>query len=278
MNIHTDSTADTLTFIGGGNMAEALIRGLLAQGRIAARQLRVTDINPDRRAFFEETYGISTSPDNAQAVAEATAVVLAVKPQQLATVLRDLAGHWTEGQLVVSIAAGVTTARIEAELPATVRVVRVMPNTPALVGRGVHAIAPGTRATADDTERVAAWLGASGQVVHVTEAQMDAVTAVSGSGPAYVFYLMEAMQAAAESLGLEPRMARDLIIGTVDGAAALWQASPDQSAADLRARVTSKGGTTAAAIAVLDNAHVQQHWVQAVQAAHQRAQELAQAT
>lgn len=270
------TSTEIITFIGAGNMAEALIRGMLAQDPFAPGQLRVTDIDPARRAYFENTYGIAAWADNAQAVAGAHAVVLAVKPQQMVSLLQGLASHWTDGQLVVSIAAGLPAARIEAELPATVRVVRVMPNTPALVGRGVHAIGPGTRATAEDTKRVATWLGASGQVVHVTEAQMDAVTAISGSGPAYVFYLMEAMQTAAASLGLEPEMARDLVIGTVAGAAALWEASPDQSAADLRARVTSKGGTTAAAMAVLDEAQVQQRWVEAMQAAYQRARDLAQ--
>ncbi len=274
--MNTTPPPHTLAFIGGGNMAEALLRGLLQQDRVSAAQLRVTDIDATRRAYLEATYHIQTDADNGVAIRWATHVVLAVKPQQLIPLLQSVREAWRSDQVVISIAAGIPTARIEAELPTDVRVVRCMPNTPALVGQGVHAIALGSRATTADSEQVADWLAATGKVVSLAEAQMDAVTAISGSGPAYVFYLMEAMEAAAAELGLAPDCARELITATVAGTAALWQGQPDETPATLRQRVTSKGGTTAAAMAVLEHAAVRTHWIAAIRAAEQRARELAQ--
>jgi len=262
-----------IVFIGAGNMAEALVSGLIRQGIALPDRIRVTDVREDRCAYFRAAYGVEGSDDNAAAVGEADMVVLAVKPQGMRNVLEAIRPAIAQRHLVVSIAAGVALARIESALGAGIRAVRVMPNTPALVGKGVAAICPGAHATEEDlavTERI---LGATGLVVRVVEEQMDAVTAISGSGPAYVFYLMEAMQEAAQRLGLDETVAAKLIAGTVEGAARLMTET-GQSPADLCVRVTSKGGTTAAALSVMQEEDVHDHLVTAMMAAYQRAQEL----
>ncbi len=266
-----------MVFIGAGNMAEALVSGLLRRGLSKADRIRVTDIRAERCTYFRETYGVEGSDDNVSAARDADMVVLAVKPQGLQEVLRGLRPVLGARHLVISIAAGVRVADIEAALESGVRVVRAMPNTPALVGRGVAAICPGAHAADADLDLAEQVLGATGLVVRVTESQMDAVTAVSGSGPAYVFYLMEAMQQAAQDLGLDEALAIRLITGTVEGAARLV-AETGRTPAELRGQVTSKGGTTAAALSVMDDAAVREHLVAAVHAAQRRARELSSET
>jgi pyrroline-5-carboxylate reductase len=263
-----------MVFIGAGNMAEAIIKGLLQAGWAAADRIRVTDVDAARLAHFAEAYQVGGLTDNVEAVSDAELVVLAVKPQGLLDVMRQLQPALTAQHLVLSIAAGIPTGAIEDAAGCSLRVVRAMPNTPALVGRGAAAICPGRWATAADLDVAERVLGAAGVVVRVAESQLDAVTAISGSGPAYVFYLMEAMQAAAAELGLDADTALRLIVATVGGSAALAE-QRGEAPAVLRQRVTSKGGTTAAALAVLEEQGVRDRWVEAMRAAHRRAGELA---
>ncbi len=262
-----------VTFIGGGNMAEALVKGLLAGGVVPAHAVTVVDVDAGRLARFRDHYGTVTGTDAARAAERADVVVLAVKPQAMEEVLRALAGSAVASALVVSIAAGVTTTRIEAALGANVRVVRAMPNTPALVGAGVSAVCAGRRAAGADLDTAERLLGAVGRVVRVEEPMMDAVTAVSGSGPAYVFHLAEALLAAAEDLGLAPDVARMLVAGTLFGSAKLLRES-GLEAGELRRRVTSRGGTTEAALGVLGERKVSEALRAAVAAARDRSAEL----
>lgn len=262
-----------VVFLGAGNMAEALVRGLL-EGRVCpAAHLTVTDIRPERLAYFQSTFNVAGTADNAAAVAQADVVFLAVKPQQLREVLGGLASHLNPGALVLSIAAGVRTATMEALLGAGARVVRAMPNTPALVGAGVTAICSGHAAREEDLALAESLLRAVGVVVRVHEAAMDAVTAVSGSGPAYVFYFMEALLEGAQKLGLGPELARQLVYGTLAGSIKLAEQS-GVAPGELRERVTSKGGTTAAALEVVRTREVAQAWIDALAAAHRRSVEL----
>lgn len=262
-----------VTFIGAGNMAEALVKGLVQSGLCPPAHLTVTDISPEQLSCFRETYGVQTASDNPVAVAAAHVVVLAVKPQVMPTVLDELAQALPAEALVVSVAAGIKTEWFEFRLAAGARVVRVMPNTPALVGAGAAAICAGTHATGADLDLVESLMRAVGLVVRVDEAEMDAVTALSGSGPAYVFHLVEAMLDAAEEMGLPRATARALAYQTLEGAAQLLKAS-DATPADLRERVTSKGGTTAAALKVMADADFHQTVVRALKAARDRSLEL----
>jgi pyrroline-5-carboxylate reductase len=263
-----------LVFLGAGNMAEALVSGLVACNRWSRKHMVVTDIAPERRARFVQKFNVQALDNNAAAVADAEVVVLAVKPQMLPEVLAGIRTALPADALVLSIAAGITTAKIENLLGGRVRVVRAMPNTPALVGCGVAAICGGRNTKPADMDVAENLLSATGEVVRVDESAMDAVTAVSGSGPAYVFYLMEAMLEAARQLGLPGDVARKLVYTTVKGSAELilQHGVPPE---ELRARVTSKGGTTAAAIEVKDRREVKAAIIEAVLAAHRRAGELA---
>jgi pyrroline-5-carboxylate reductase len=264
----------TIAFIGAGNMAEALVRGLLTSQTLPATQILVTDVRPERREFFTKSFGVVALADNGQAVARADVVVLAVKPQQAGTVFSDLKVRFGPGKLLISIAAGVTTARIESELGGNPRVVRVMPNTPALVGAGAAGYCRGRFAAATDLETTATILGAVGIAVPVDEAQMDAVTAVSGSGPAYVFLVAEALIRAGMEAGLSEEVSRRLAIQTVFGAGALLAAS-NEAPAELRRKVTSPGGTTEAALQVMAERKLVETFVAAVAAAKERGEELA---
>ena len=262
-----------VTFLGAGNMAEALVRGLL-EGRVCpASQLLVTDVRPERLAYFKSSFQVEGTVANGQAVSRADVVFLAVKPQQVNEVLAGVCGCLRPGALVVSIAAGVRTGTLESLLGQGVRVVRAMPNTPALVASGVTAICAGRWAEEADLARAEALLKAVGCVIRVTERDMDAVTAVSGSGPAYVFYFMEALLEGARQLGLEPGLARQLVYGTLAGSVKLAKQS-EVDPGTLRERVTSKGGTTAAALEVLRVREVTQAWVDALAAARRRSVEL----
>lgn len=265
----------SITFIGAGNMAEALIRGLLNAKTISARQITATDLRAERLAQLGDQYGIHTEEDNARAVASADIIVLAVKPQQMTDALKTLgaADRNTVQPLFISIAAGVTTVRIESALDGSPRVVRVMPNTPALVGEGASAIAGGQFATAVDLNVAETILGAVGLVVRVEESLMDAVTALSGSGPAYIFYIAEAMVAAAQQVGLSEEVANQLAVQTIKGAGQLLANSHD-SAAELRRKVTSPGGTTQAALTVMEERNLKTIFADAINAATKRGQEL----
>lgn len=262
----------TVAILGGGRMGEAILQGLLRGGR-SADALLVVEKDAARAASLAEQYGVGT-PDAGTAVAGAGVVVLAVKPQDLVAVLDDVAPAWPAGTLAVSIAAGIPAATIEAHLPAGVPVVRVMPNTPALVGEGMSVLCAGTSASDDDLAEAEDLLRPLGDVLRLPESQIDAVTAVSGSGPAYVFYLAEAMIDAGVELGLDRDVAARLATQTVAGAGILLRSS-GQPPEQLRAAVTSKGGTTAAAVATLDEQRVREAVAAALTAARDRSVELA---
>jgi len=263
----------TITFIGAGNMAEAILGGLLDSGLCKPEQLRCSDISEERLAQFSKDFGVGTFTDNAEAIDGADIVILAVKPQIMPAVLPGLKERWPADVLVLSIAAGLTCKGLESELPAGTRLVRSMPNTPALVKRGITGISGGSHATAADLDRAEALLGSVGEVVRVDEPMLDCVTALSGSGPAYVFYLAEHMLRGAADLEVEPETARKLVVQMITGAAALLEET-GLPAEELRRRVTSKGGTTAAAIATFDEHGVGDGIHAGVLAAHARSLEL----
>lgn len=264
--------SDTIiTFIGGGNMARSLIGGLIADGHTAAH-LRVAEPDSARRQALIDDFGVQAFADNATAARGAAAVMLAVKPAMMATVSGELAGQIrSQASLVISIAAGVRSADLGRWLGDGVAIVRAMPNTPALVQTGATALYANAVVNTEQHDLAETILRAVGMVVWLPdEAQMDAVTALSGSGPAYFFYTMEAMQAAGESLGLEPRTAQLLTLETALGAARMALESADD-AATLRQRVTSPGGTTAAAIEQLQAGELGPLYTKAMRAAAERA-------
>jgi pyrroline-5-carboxylate reductase len=265
----------SLAFIGGGNMAEALIKGVLAGGTgIEPKGIRVADPLEGRRAYLADTYGVEAFAGNREAMAGARLVILAVKPQHLEEVLVEIQDEVAEGQVVVSIAAGVPIARMHAHLYADTKVVRAMPNTPALVGEGASAITPGPGVTPEELGQVRELLAAVGSVVVVTEEQMDAVTALSGSGPAYVFAVIEALADGGVKMGLARDAAVTLAAQTVLGAARMVLSTGTHPAA-LKDMVTSPGGTTSAGLHVLESAGVRGAFIGAVEAAARRARELA---
>jgi len=238
-----------IAFIGGGNMATALIQGLIATHTARREQLLVSDIRQEGLVQLRDKYGVRTTLDN-RVACHCDILVLSVKPQTFAGLLPTIAPHLAPSTLVISIAAGVPLRAIEAALPQS-RVVRAMPNTPALVSAGATAIAAGSKATHEDLALATKIFVSVGQVVQVEEAQMDAVTALSGSGPAYVFLLAEALAAAGAELGLAPETASVLAAQTIYGAGRLLIESHDPPA-ELRRKVTSPGGTTAAGLAALE--------------------------
>ena len=261
-----------ITFIGAGNMAEAIVAGIVKHNMVNAADIFVTDISEDRLIHFSMKYDVSTSDDNPIAVEQADVVVLAVKPQVFPEIWPEIETALKPDALVVSIMAGIPSAKIANGKP--IRVVRVMPNTPSLVGQGAAGIAAGKCATDADLEIAVKLLSAVGVAKVVKEAEIDAVTALSGSGPAYVFYLLESMLEAADQMGLEKGVSRELALSTVIGAASLMKESGEE-ATDLRAKVTSKGGTTHAAITTLEERGVKDSVVAALLAAQARSKELA---
>lgn len=264
----------SLAFIGGGNMARSLIGGLIATGRPSA-SIRVGEPNQDLRDALVRDFAIVASADNASAVADASVWLLAVKPQVLATVCRPLAEIAGQHRpLVISIAAGIASSQIERWLGGELPVVRAMPNTPALVGAGMTGLFANPRVDATGRALAERLLAAVGRTAWVEdEALMDVVTAVSGSGPAYVFLFIEALEQAAAELGFTPEQGRQLAVGTVQGAAAL-AAQSAEPASLLRERVTSKGGTTEAALGVMNERGVREGIVAGVKAAEARGREL----
>ena len=261
-----------IAFLGGGNMAEAIIGGLLAGGVSMERNVVVADVAADRRALLETKYGIGATADNAAAVRGADVVVLAVKPQQVAEALASAREAFSAEALLVSICAGLTTGGLEALTPA--RVARAMPNLPALVRRSVTAICGGARTTAADLDLAERLFAAAGAVVRVPEGQMNEVTALSGSGPGYVFAFIEAMEAEGVAMGLAPEMARTMAVETVRGAAEL-AAHTGEDPAELRRRVSSKGGTTLAGLAAMEAGGFSAAVAAGMRAARDRAAELA---
>jgi pyrroline-5-carboxylate reductase len=260
-----------IAVLGGGVMGEALIDGF--QRRVTPKPvIVVAEKRSERAAELVDRHGV-TIADPAEACAGADVVILVVKPQDIRGLVSDIAPSVEAGALVISIAAGITTALLEAAMPLA-NIVRAMPNTPARIESGVTGISAGALCGAQALERARLLLSSVGVVVEVPESLQDAVTAVSGSGPAYVFYLAEAMMAGAVELGMPADTARTSVVHTLLGAARLLEASDEEPAA-LRAKVTSPGGTTAAAIAVLDSNGVQQIMRGAIEAARDRSRELA---
>lgn len=242
-----------IAVVGGGRIGEALVSGLLGAGR-QARDLVVTEKFDARGRELASEYGIRVTQSIPDAAEGADVLMVAVKPNDVETVLAEVAEfleNSDDDQLIVSLAAGIPTSRFEQLLPAGTSVVRVMPNTPMLVGQGASALAPGRYATAQHMDLVEEIMGAVGLVRRVKESAMDAVTAVSGSGPAYFFLAIEAMVDAAVALGLTRPIARDLAVQTLVGAGAML-AESGETATELRAAVMSPGGTTAAAVRQLE--------------------------
>lgn len=256
-----------LMVVGGGKMGEALIGGLLAARWATPDELAVVEIDAERRTQLAEAHPGLVVTDTA---VEADAALLAVKPAQIPDTCATLGALGIAR--VLSIAAGVRIATMEQALPQGTAVVRAMPNTPSLVGQGAAAIAPGANASEDDLAWAEQVLGAVGTVARVTEAQLDAVTGLSGSGPAYVFLVAEAMIDAGVLNGLPRPVAADLVTQTLRGAAELLAGG--QSPADLRAAVTSPGGTTAAGLRAMETAGVRAGIVDGVVAATERSREL----
>ena len=266
-----------LAIIGAGNMAEAIARGVIAKNVLRPEKIIAADVSPQRRELFEKELHIRAVADNLDAARDAEIVLLSVKPQHMASALSGLGSVLGEGSLIVSIAAGIGTAFIEKHLGAGTkwRVVRTMPNTPMLVGEGMVAMAPGSNATAEDLLSARRLFEAAADVIELGEEHIDTVTAVSGSGPAYFFLLVEQMIRAGVELGLTSDHAALLAKKTAAGAAKMLMTSPD-APAELRRKVTSPGGTTEAAIT-----HMTRHdWptitVDAIKAAQRRGKELGQ--
>jgi pyrroline-5-carboxylate reductase len=270
-----------LGFLGAGNMAEALARAAIDKGIVRARDIIAADPSPARHEVFAKL-GVTWSGSNAQVIRDSRQVVIAVKPQTLPQIAGDLAAEVTPEHVVVSIMAGISTAKLTAAIsggrtaaglpPVALRLVRVMPNTPLMVGFGMAGVALGAQARRGDEALALKVLGSAGKAVLVDEDKIDAITAVSGSGPAYVFYLAEAMHQAAIDLGLGEH-ADMLVRQTILGSAQLLAQSAN-SAAELRRKVTSPGGTTEAAIKHMEGNMTTAVIVNAIKAAEKRSREL----
>ena len=272
----TNSTSGghPLAILGAGVMGETVLSGLLRAGW-HADQIVATDRRLERQHELTARYGIKML-ENTEAVAEAETVILVVKPQDMSDLLSEIAESIKPGTLVVSLAAGVDTTFIESRLPEGVAVVRVMPNTPAQVDEGMAAISPGSHSTQDHLDRVTEILSATGRVITVPERYQDAVTAISGTGPAYLFFVVEAMIEAGVHLGLPRDTATELVVQTMLGSAKLLRETGEHPTV-LRERVTSPGGTTAAAVRQLEDHKVRAAFLRAMEAARDRSRELAAA-
>jgi pyrroline-5-carboxylate reductase len=264
---------DRVAILGAGVMGETLLSGLIRAGR-APETLLVGEKRPHRATELSERYGVRVVT-NREAAAEAQTVVVVVKPQDMGDLIDDIAGELRPGQLVVSLAAGITTAYIESRLPEGVAVVRVMPNTPALVDEGMAAVSPGSHCDEAHLAMAEGMLAAVGRVVQVPESQQDAITAISGSGPAYLFFVVEAMIEAGVHLGLPRPTATELVVQTVVGSAKLLRETGEHPTV-LREQVTSPGGTTAAAVRQLEDHKVRAAFLTAMEAARDRSRALAE--
>jgi pyrroline-5-carboxylate reductase len=260
-------------FVGGGNMAEALLRGLLGTNLVPAELLAATDVRAERTAQLARQFGITAHADNPRLVREADVVILAVKPQIMAAVLAEIAPAVTAQHLLISIAAGVSTTTIRAGLGTEARIIRVMPNTPALVLQGATAIARGPGLAADDLGTAEEIFGAVGRVVVLDETLMDAVTGLSGSGPGYVAIAIEALADGGVKMGLDRATAMTLATQTVLGAAQLL-AETGMHPGALKDMVSSPGGTTIAGISALEEGGLRTTLIRAVERATLRSREL----
>ncbi|MFC8732365.1 pyrroline-5-carboxylate reductase [Luteimicrobium sp. NPDC057192] len=275
----TDSLAPgstpRLAVLGTGVMGEAVLAGALAGGW-SADDVVATVRRAERAAQLEQAHGVSTTTDNVEAVRGAGVVLVAVKPKDVVTLLAEVGGALEPGVVVVSLVAGLPTAAFEAALPTGTAVVRTMPNTPAQIGAGVTAISPGAHAADEHLALVERLLAGTGLVVRVAEKDQDAVSAVSGSGPAYVFYLVDALAEAGVLLGLTRQVALQIATQTVLGAGRLLDETGEHPAI-LREKVSSPGGTTVRALRRLDAGGVRAAFLDALEAAHARSAEIAAA-
>lgn len=263
----------TLGFVGGGNMAAALVKGLLHANVMPPTGIIVSDVKADRLALFAESHGVRTTQDNHELVRACDVIVLSVKPQVIDKVLALIGTDVTSGKLVVSVAAGVPVSAIEARLPEGAHVVRTMPNTPATVQAGATAIAPGTHATEDDLEIARALFSAVGRVVTLDETLLDAVTGLSGSGPAYVMLMIEALADGGVKVGLHRDTALLLAAQTVYGSAKLLLETGEHPGR-LKDMVTSPGGTAIAGLHTLESGGLRRTLIDAVEAATNRSAHL----
>ncbi|MBI3522710.1 MAG: pyrroline-5-carboxylate reductase [Chloroflexi bacterium] len=265
-----------LAFIGGGTMAEAMVRGLLEKHLVPPSRIGVSGPRRERRADLVKRFGVKAHASNAEAAKGAHVVVLSVKPQVLPTVMRELNGKLTTDQLVLSIVAGPTTRSLASGLGHTA-IVRAMPNTPAQVGMGVTAWWATAAVSSEQRDLARAILGALGEELSVSsEDEIDMATAISGTGPSYVFLLMEALVDAAVHLGFSRRVAEELVLRTVEGSA-LFARRSERHLAELRNMVTSPGGTSASALYQLEKGGLRTVLSKAVYAAYQRTRELGEA-
>lgn len=266
-------TEKTLGVIGGGIMGEALLSRLIDQGIFLPRSIVVSDPQIERLNYLEQTYGVETTPSNARVVSQAQILLLAIKPQMLSSVSEDLADRATSySPLALSILAGVCLTRLRLCFPGWT-IIRAMPNTPATIGAGMTALAAGPEVTPDQWRQAREIFASVGSVVDVPELWMDAVTAVSGSGPGYIALVVEALADGGVAVGLPRAMAMELALQTVKGTAELLQET-NLHPGVLKDRVTSPGGTTIAGIAELEKAGFRAAMMAAVKAAHQRSKEL----
>ncbi|THA09157.1 pyrroline-5-carboxylate reductase [Rodentibacter pneumotropicus] len=262
-----------IAFIGGGNMAQAIVLGLLKQGYPAA-QIIVNDPNREKRESFTKL-GVQTAENNEESASRADIVLLAVKPQMMEEVCQSLSAVDFSDKLFISIAAGISTARLQALIPSAKSIVRVMPNTPALVGEGMAGLFASKNTAEIDRTLAERLLAAVGKTVWIEdESQMHAVTAASGSSPAYFFLMLEAMQQALIEMNIDANTARQLVQQSMLGAAKMVVENPQITLATLRENVTSKGGTTAAALEVFNTRQFNQTVAEAMHACVARSQEM----
>ena len=259
--------------LGAGVMGETLLSGLIRAGR-RVDDLLVGEKRPDRASELEERYGVRVV-SNREATKLADTVAVVVKPQDMGDLLAEISDSLRPGQLLVSLAAGITTAFIESRVPEGVAVVRVMPNTPALVDEGMAAISAGSHCDEDHLATAESLLASTGRVVRVPEKQQDAVTAISGSGPAYIFFVVESMIEAGVHLGLPRATSTELVVQTLVGSAKMLRETGTHPTV-LREQVTSPGGTTAAALRELEIHKVRAAFLAAMEAARDRSRSLAE--
>lgn len=276
-------------FIGAGNMGEAMINGLIRSGLCEPNQVWASDVREARLRQLKDTYEINITVENSEVLDQVDIVILAVKPQHMDEVLKGLATTFPQTikgvKLIISIAAGFPIRRIEGHLygpldkdsKGLVPIVRVMPNTPALVLAGMAGMSGNSYASEADIRDARTILEAIGKVIEFEEDDLDAVTALSGSGPAYIFYVIESLVEAGARLGLRPSHALGLTLETIKGSVRLLEET-GEAAASLRKKVTSKGGTTEAALRVLESRRVKECFMQAIRAAAQRSKELSEAS
>ncbi len=262
-----------ICFIGAGNMAEALVRGLIRAGSASPEDIICTGRRDEQLEMFRKNYAVAVTKDNYTAAKASEVVILSVKPQAMSKLLDQIAGAIDPGKLVISIAAGVPIAAFERKLGRGARIVRAMPNTPALVGAGATAISSGEHATQDDMNVAKALFDAVGVTVNVDEYLLDAVTGLSGSGPAYVFLIIEALSDAGVKVGLPRYTAMKLAAQTVLGSAKL-QIETGTHPGQLKDQVTSPGGTAIAGLHTLEAGGLRTTLINAVEAATLRAREL----